>query len=37
LRFATVAVTGSGWLLSSNEILPLLGTLEPDFIRRGSL
>src|ERR1017187_5148682 len=27
LRFATVAVIGSGWLLSSNEILPMLGTL----------
>jgi hypothetical protein len=28
LRFTTVAVIGSGWLLSSNEILPMLGTLE---------
>ena len=27
LRFATVAVIGSGWLLSSNKILPMLGTL----------
>jgi hypothetical protein len=27
LRFATVAVIGFGWLLSSNKILPMLGTL----------
>jgi hypothetical protein len=27
LRFATVAVIGSGWLLSSNKIPPMLGTL----------
>ena len=27
LRFATVTVIGSGWLLSSNKILPMLGTL----------
>ena len=27
MRFATVAVIGSGWLLSSNKILPMLGTL----------
>src|SRR3954453_10610788 len=27
LRFATVAVIGSGRLLSSNKILPMLGTL----------
>jgi hypothetical protein len=27
LRFATVAVIGSGWLLSSNETLPMPGTL----------
>jgi len=27
LRFATVAVTGPDWLLSSNKILPMLGTL----------
>jgi len=26
LRFATVAVIGSGWLLSSNIIVPMLGT-----------
>jgi hypothetical protein len=26
LRFATVAVIGSDWLLSSNKILPMLGT-----------
>jgi len=25
--FATVAVTGSGWLLSSNKILPMLDAL----------
>jgi hypothetical protein len=29
LRFTTVAVIGSGWLLSSNKILPMLGTLGP--------
>src|SRR5579884_2697491 len=27
LRFATVTLIGSGWLLSSNKILPMLGTL----------
>jgi hypothetical protein len=27
LRFATVVVINSGWLLSSNKILPMLGTL----------
>jgi hypothetical protein len=27
LRFATVTVIGSGWLLSSNKVLPMLGTL----------
>jgi hypothetical protein len=27
LRFATVTVIGSGWLLSSNKILPMPGTL----------
>src|SRR6266702_158686 len=27
LRFATVTIIGSGWLLSSNKILPMLGTL----------
>jgi hypothetical protein len=27
LRFATVTVIGSGWLLSSNKIPPLSGTL----------
>jgi len=27
LRFTTVAVIGPGWLLSSNKILPMLGTL----------
>ena len=27
LRFTTVAVIGSGWLLSSNKILPMPGTL----------
>jgi hypothetical protein len=27
LRFATVTVIGPGWLLSSNEILPMPGTL----------
>jgi hypothetical protein len=37
LRFATVAVIGSGWLLSSNEILPMPGTLGQDFILRGGL
>jgi hypothetical protein len=26
LRFATVAIIGSDWLLSSNWILPMLGT-----------
>jgi hypothetical protein len=31
LRFATVAVIGSGWLLSSNKILPMLGTLGQVF------
>jgi len=34
LRFATVAVIGSGWLLSSNEILPMPGTLGQDDILR---
>jgi hypothetical protein len=29
LRFATVAVTGSGRLLSSNQTLPMLGTRTP--------
>jgi hypothetical protein len=29
--FTTVAVTGPGWLLSSNEILPMLGTLAHAF------
>src|ERR1700686_3338984 len=28
LRFATVAVIGPDWLLSSNEIPPMLGTLR---------
>jgi hypothetical protein len=28
----TVAVNGSGWLLSSNKILPMLGTLGRDCI-----
>jgi hypothetical protein len=27
LRFTTVTVIGSGWFLSSNKILPMLGTL----------
>ncbi len=27
LRFATVTIISSGWLLSSNKILPMLGTL----------
>jgi hypothetical protein len=27
LRFATVTVIGSGWLLSSNKTLPMPGTL----------
>jgi hypothetical protein len=27
LRFATVTIIGSGWLLSSNKILPMSGTL----------
>jgi len=31
LRFATVTLIGSGWLLSSNKILPMLGTLEQAF------
>ena len=34
--FATVAVTGSGWLLSSNEMQPLLGTRAPGVPRLGS-
>jgi hypothetical protein len=34
LRFTTVAVIGSGWLLSSNKILPMLGTLGQDCILR---
>ena len=33
LRFATVAVIGSGWLLSSNKILPMLGTLANALVR----
>jgi hypothetical protein len=36
LRFTTVAVIGSGWLLSSNEILPMLGTLGQDLILCGT-
>src|SRR5271167_3948714 len=32
--FATVAVIGSGWLLSSNKTLPMLGTLGHDGILR---
>ena len=31
LRFATVTVIGSGWLLSSNKILPMPGTLGRRF------
>jgi len=31
LRFATVTVIGSGWLLSSNKILPMSGTLGQGF------
>jgi hypothetical protein len=31
LRFATVTVIGSGRLLSSDEILPMLGTLGQSF------
>jgi hypothetical protein len=34
LRFATVAIIGSGWLLSSNEILPMLGTPAQALSRR---
>jgi hypothetical protein len=34
LRFATVAVIGSDWLLSSNKILPMPGTLGQDGILR---
>ena len=30
---ATVAVTGSGWLLSSNKTLPMLGTLAHALLR----
>jgi hypothetical protein len=33
LRFATVAVIGPGWLRSSNEILPMLGTLAHALVR----
>jgi hypothetical protein len=33
LRFATVAVIGSDWLLSSNKILPMLGTLGQALLR----
>jgi hypothetical protein len=36
LRFATVAVIGSGWLLSSNKILPMLGTLAHALVRAAS-
>jgi hypothetical protein len=31
LRFTTVTVIGSGWLLSSNKILPMPGTLGQGF------
>src|SRR5579884_3889736 len=37
LRFATVTLIGSGWLLSSNKILPMLGTLGQDGIPEGIL
>ncbi len=30
LRFATVGVISSGWLLSANSILPMLGTPSPE-------
>jgi hypothetical protein len=33
LRFATVAVINSGWLLSANKILPMLGTLAHALLR----
>jgi hypothetical protein len=33
LRFATVAVIGSGWFLSSNKTLPMLGTLAHALLR----
>jgi hypothetical protein len=33
----TVAVNGSGWLLSSNKILPMLGTLGQDCIPQADL
>ena len=39
LRFPTVAIIGSDWLLSSNSILPMLGTLRryPDLgVRQAS-
>jgi hypothetical protein len=36
LRFATVAVIGPGWLLSSNKILPMLGTLAHALSRAAS-
>src|SRR6266851_8489647 len=34
LRFATVTIIGSGWLLSSNKILPMLGTLGQTIVFR---
>ena len=36
LRFATVVVINSGWLLSSNKILPMLGTLAHALMRAAS-
>jgi hypothetical protein len=36
LRFATVAVIGPDWLLSSNKILPMLGTLAHALSRAAS-
>jgi hypothetical protein len=36
LRFTTVAVIDSDWLLSSNEILPMLGTLAHALLRAAS-
>ena len=37
LRFATVTVIGSGWLLSSNKTLPMPGTLGQAFSLSGLL
>src|SRR6266567_1965643 len=34
LRFATVTIISSGWLLSSNKILPMLGTLGQTIVFR---